>query len=411
MDKLIQGHGNWVTGDRFWDREEDIALFVKRIQEGAHLLLVAQRRMGKTSLMKEVAARLAEEFECVFVDFQDGANPQDAIAALSLALHSHKSLWNHVCDLFSNILGKIEKIGPRDLGVTLRAGLTDGNWRSRGDELFTILAKSEKPVLLLLDEVPILVNQILKGEDYAITAERRRMANDFMSWLRKNSLEHQGKVRIVVSGSIGFEPVLHQAGLSATINNFTPFELKPWSDATAIGCLRALAKGYDLKYRAGAEAEMVRLLGCCIPHHVQMFFTHAEEYCRRRKDTTLRPEDVAHVYHTEMLSTRGHAELTHYEDRLKLVLGPERMPFALDMLTEAAVSGHLTGEAICRLQKDYAFTDGSAAEVQREILQILEHDGYLVQADNGYRFVSQLLRDWWKSRYQMFFTPVAERGE
>lgn len=411
MDMLVQAHGNWVTGDRFWDRKEDMAIFERRIREGAHLLLVAQRRMGKTSLMKEVARRLGDEFECVFVDFQDGSSSQDAIAALSLALHSHKSLWNHVRDLFGNILANIEKIGPRDLGVTLRAGLTDGNWRSRGDDLFAILAESEKPVLLLLDEVPILVNQIIKGEDYHITAERRRMANEFMSWLRKNSLEHQGKVRIVISGSIGFEPVLHQAGISATINNFTPFELKPWTDDTAVACLRALGREYGLTFRDGAEAEMVRLLGCCIPHHVQMFFTHAEEYCRRRSDMILRGEDAVHVYRAEMLSTRGHAELTHYEDRLKLILGPERMRLALDLLTEAAVSGTLTRAAIRKLQHDYSFPDGATGEIQREILQILEHDGYVMQSSDGYRFVSRLLCDWWKSRYQSFFTPVSERGE
>ncbi|MDX9980956.1 MAG: ATP-binding protein, partial [Lentisphaeria bacterium] len=277
--------------------------------------------------------------------------------------------------------------------------------------LFVILAKSEKPVLLLLDEVPILVNQIVKGEDYQITAERRRVANEFMSWLRKNSLEHQGKVRIVISGSIGFEPVLHQAGLSATINNFTPFELKPWPEDIAVGCLRALGRENGLTYRDGAETQMVRLLGCCIPHHVQMFFTHAEEYCRRRGDMTLKAEDAVLVYQTEMLSTRGHAELTHYEDRLKLILGPERMPLALDLLTEAAVSGTLTRAAIRKLQKDYSFPDGATGEIQRDILQILEHDGYLMQSSDGYRFVSRLLCDWWKSRYQNFFTPVAERGE
>ena len=36
-------------------------------------------------------------------------------------------------------------------------------------------------------------------------------------------------------------------------------------------------------------------------------------------DTPLR--EIAGVYQNEMLGTRGHAELTHYEERLKMVLG------------------------------------------------------------------------------------------
>jgi len=409
--ELRQAHGNWVTGDRFWDREEEIELFSRKTREGAHLLLVAQRRMGKTSLMKEISRRLSNEFECVFVDFQNATTPQDAIAELSLALRPHKSLWLRGRELFANVLERVEKIGGEDLAVTLRAGLAAGNWASKGDELLAILADAEKPVLLLLDEVPILVNRIVKGEEYVVTPERRRIASEFMSWLRKNSLRHQGQVRIVISGSIGFEPVLRQAGLSGTINNFVPFELKPWSNDTAVGCLRALAKQYGLNYRDGAEAEMVRLLGCCIPHHVQMFFDHAQTYCVRKKVTELGPQEIAEVYQTEMLSTRGHAELTHYEERLKLVLGIEKMALVLDMITEAAVSGCLSAAVIMRLQWDYEFVGEATADVQKEILWILEHDGYLTQTPAGYAFVSNLLRDWWRSRYQMFFTPVLKRRD
>lgn len=410
MDKLKQGHGNWVTGDRFWDRKEDIALFKQRIQQGAHLLLVAQRRMGKTSLMKEAARQLKDDFECVFADFQNAISPQDAVAELSLALRPHKSLWNRGCELFTNVIDKIEKIGGNDLAVTLRAGLNDGNWSTKGDELFAILAEAEKPVLLLLDEVPILVNRIIKGHDYIITPERRLVAGEFMTWLRKNSLKHQGKVRVVISGSIGFEPVLRQAELSAAINNFVPFELKPWSDAIAIDCLRALAAEYGIKYRDSAEAAMVHRIGCCIPHHVQMFFDHAQTYCVRRKVQELGPEQVEEIYQTEMLSTRGHAELTHYEERLKLILGPRKMDLAVDMITEAAISGCLSGEAIRRLQLDYAFEGEKTTDVQMDILWVLEHDGYLTKTPTGYVFVSSLLRDWWAGRYRAFFTPVLKRG-
>jgi len=135
------------------------------------------------------------------------------------------SIWQRVRGVFGNILEQVESVGVDELSVTLRAGLTEGNWSAKGDELFRILASEEKPVLLLMDEVPILVNRIIKGSDYEITPERKQQAGEFMTWLRKNSLEHQGKIRMVISGSIGFEPVLRQADLSATINNFSSFEL------------------------------------------------------------------------------------------------------------------------------------------------------------------------------------------
>ena len=50
--------GNWVDGHRFFDREVEVEALSERIRDGAHTLLTAQRRMGKTSLVRETLRRL-----------------------------------------------------------------------------------------------------------------------------------------------------------------------------------------------------------------------------------------------------------------------------------------------------------------------------------------------------------------
>lgn len=412
--KLIQANGNVVEGDRFWDREADIELLTSRLAEGAHILLVAQRRMGKTSLMKEIKRRQTDRYTCLFIDLQKAATAEEAIVEISLALKPHKTLWLKTKDLFANALGKIitgiEELSLGEVGIKLRAGLTSGNWSEKGDALFTILAESELPVLLLVDEVPLMINRMLKGEDFKITHERKAKVDEFMSWLRKNSLAHQGKIRIVLSGSIGFEPILRQAGLSATINNFMPFDLKPWEPATAIGCLQALANEYGVHFKDQAEAAMVARLGCCIPHHVQMFFSHVHDRCKRRGRMEFYPDEVNEIYESEMLGIRGHVELTHYEDRLKLVIGPELYPLALEILTETATTGSLTREALVALLKGYEFAERDVREASEEIMRVLGHDGYIKAGKDGYVFESHLLKDWWGKRYGYFHVPVLERG-
>ena len=296
------------------------------------------------------------------------------------------------------------------MGVTLRAGLTASNWVEKGDQLFNVLAESDKPVLLLLDEVPLLVNRMLTGYEYVITPERKALADEFMSWLRDNSLRHQEKIRIVISGSIGLEPVLRQAQLSANINNFQPFELKPWDEQVAVSCIEALANQYGIELQDAVAAAMASKLGCCIPHHVQMFFSHVYDRCKRQDQFEVSVEDVDTVYNEEMLSVRGHAELSHYEERLKQVLGDELLPLALDMLTQAAIVGRLTRDALSAFQNEYTFEGRDVLDVQKHILWVLEHDGYLKQGPDAFQFISTLLRDWWKKRHGMFFVPVAERG-
>jgi len=413
-DRLTQAHGNWVEGDQFWDREDDITLFAEKLAEGAHLLLVAQRRMGKTSLMREMMRQLDDEYVCLFVDLQKAASAAETIVELALSVRPHRSLWGKAKGVFGNVLGKIrdmvDKVELGDLAVTLRSGITAGDWASKGNQLLAVLAASKKPVIVFCDEVPIMVNRLLKGSDGRVRPEGKTRADEFMSWLRQNTIDHKGKIRFVVSGSIGFEPVLHQARLSATLNTFESFELKPWTDDVAIACLGALARQSGLDLGEGGASQIVKMLGCNIPHHVQMFFGHIHDRCKRKGVTRCSAKDIRAIYKNEMLGARGHVELTHYEERLAQVLGADALPLALEMLTEAAVVGKLTDEVLAVLRDDYSFEEQTAVEVQREILGVIEHDGYLRHMPRGYVFISKLLKDWWKNRHQYSYTPVSKRG-
>ena len=56
--ELVPSGSNWVYGNRFFDREAEIEALRGRVGNGTHTLLTAQRRMGKTSLVRETAASI-----------------------------------------------------------------------------------------------------------------------------------------------------------------------------------------------------------------------------------------------------------------------------------------------------------------------------------------------------------------
>ena len=156
---------------------------------------------------------------------------------------------------------------------------------------------------------------------------------------------------------------------------------------------------------------MCRRLRCLVPHHVQRFFDSLDEDLRMAGRPDATEEDVARVYTREMLGVRGQADLDHYESRLKLVLGPEGYRAALDLLTQAAIrDGVLERDAIDRF-RDYFRARAAAEPVPIEdVLRVLEHDGYLEAREDGYRFVSSLLEDWWRARHGRHFVPVERRA-
>ena len=406
---LLKAGGNWVEGDRFFDRGTEIEALEERVRDGTHTLLTAQRRMGKTSLVRELLRRLADEgrFETIFVDLEGASSAADAIAEMGLQSRSAQGAWGRIKTLFANVLqaevavgGRVPALADADLRVKLRAGVDAGNWRHKGDAVFAALAESRRPTVLAIDELPILVNRLLKGDDHRITPERRRAADEFLSWLRKNGQAHRGRVCMILSGSVSLEPILRQAGLSAHANIFFPFDLHPWDEETAAACLGALAETYGLDLPCAVREDMCRRLRCQIPHHVQRFFGFLHEDLRRAGRAAAALEDVERVYDHQMLGIRGQMDLEHYEGRLRLVLGDEGYPIALEMLAEAAVDGgRLSGDAIDRHRGLPAAGDGADPPPVDDVLHILEHDGYLERQGGGYRFVSGLLQDWWRVRY------------
>ena len=66
--------------------------------------------------------------------------------------------------------------------------------------MFEALASNEQPVVLAIDELPILVNRLLKGHEYRITPERLAATDSFMAWLRRCCQAHQDRVCVIISG-------------------------------------------------------------------------------------------------------------------------------------------------------------------------------------------------------------------
>lgn len=399
----LRTSSNWVDGERFFDREAELQLLGERVENGIHTLLTAQRRMGKTSLVREFLRRLNEEGKVatVFVDLESSMDPEDAVAEIATQAQPLQSVRRRIVswvgDSLRGVRDSVEELGVSELRVTLRSQLDAGNWQRTGDQVFEALAANDRVVVLAIDELPILVNRLLKGHEFQITRERLAVTDSFMSWLRRCCQTHQGSICLIISGSIGLEPILGQAKLSAHANVYSPFDLKPWSHDVAAECLEALARGHDVSLPQEVREEMCRRLRCCVPHHIQRFFYHLYEHLLRaeRKDATLR--DVERVYREDLLGARGQADLMHYEDRLHMVLGEEGSAVAVSLLTDAAFNGGLLEESMIdiRRETDAHLDEGSVYDT----LHVLVHDGYLERRGEGYGFVSGLLEDWWRTRY------------
>ncbi len=153
----------------------------KLLDEGNNILIVAPRRVGKTSLVRETFRRMEgrDSDYLLFVDVQHCSTPQDVIIALSLAIRPYEHLWDRVTGAFSIFFKQLESVTiPDYLEINLREGLT-GDWQTKGKKIFDNLAQADRPLTICLDELPIMITRLLQPSAQETYESKRSQADVF----------------------------------------------------------------------------------------------------------------------------------------------------------------------------------------------------------------------------------------
>lgn len=396
--------GRWVSGSDFFNREDELRDLEDRVRDHNHILLTGQRRMGKTSVARELGQRLkAQGWIFFFIDIEDAACEEDVIAEIAQVMRPIHSPKLPIPAKFGHWLrNSFEEISVRSVKAKIRAGITTGNWRRRGEELLRICAAHENPVLLVIDELPIFLKRMIGDENGPQRVEQ------FLSWLRGalQRIEDSSLV-VIVSGSIGLQPLVRRLGISDRINYLYPIRVGPWDRATSVACFHRLAESYQLEVEEGVATAVYGMLGLGIPHHVQSFFARLQEHAMRgQARVTLK--DVEHVYRNSLLGPQGQNDLDHYASRLREGLGDD-YGIAMEILAEASVQNVFTPRSRRLLEQEYSALKNDAPRRIAEVLDILMHDGYLEEGPHGHRFLSHLLKDWWAARFRDHYIPLENR--
>ena len=397
--------GRWVVGDDFHGRETELKILKNRIRDGNHILLSGQRRMGKTSIARELGRRLeADGWVSLFADVEHAACPEDVIAELARAAHPVRPIAKRIADSVGRrIRRNVDKISVGEFHVKIRAELDAGNWCRVGDGLFATCADHERPVFLVVDELPVFLSNLLQAP------EGKRRVDEFLSWMRRAFQAHEtGSFVAILSGSIGLAPLVARLGLSDRINHLSPFRLEPWDRDTSVACFLRLAESYGLDAGEDVSDAVYDELGIGIPHFVQRYFAHLWDLSRMRDSSAVSLADVEETYRTGLLDPPGHGNLMYYEERLRKALDDDTYCIAMEILAEAAVGNVFSPDAQRALERKYAVDD--TPERVREALGVLEHDGYLEPGLGGYRFSFRLLRDWWAGRFRGHHAPLAKHN-
>jgi len=392
--------GRPVRGINFFDREEERRLLWQHLRQ-SHVLVLAPRRVGKTSLLMRLHDEAREHgHHAVYVSVADARSEDDVMRKLIAALAAHPasdSIWRRLQKgpykrFFSRLKAKVQA-GP----LALELGPDEGPWTSLAEATAEAIDGLGERWLFLIDELPIFVLTLMRADAKDESLPRTR---GFLNWfrqLRSAPARAEAPLRWVVAGSVGLDAVVSRARLGDTINDLFVFPLGAFSPATADAFLGALGDSYGLALDGPTRQRVLERAGWLIPFYLQILFARLHDLAAETSQRPT-PELVDRVV-AELLTPAYRAYFDYWRQRLTEELGRPDDQRALALLAGvAAVPEGLTRKALDHLLSELVPEPRERDESLRFLLEVLENDGYFAREDDKFRFRSELLREYWIKR-------------
>lgn len=386
--------GSPATGNDFIDREIETRLILDYLDKD-HILLIAPRRYGKTSIMKKIERTLSESDDiiCIFLEVEDISTPSKLLTEMISGLISSEKLkkttkiTTKIKDGFHWFRDNFESLESVVLKAQLRHDIESDlqeEWDNKAYQMMKIVGSTSNKVIIIIDEFP-----------YALKKMDSKDMEAFLSWFRKVRMTIPN-VKFVVGGSVSIDNIVDSIGESKLINDFKRVKISGFNKTVALSVIQRTFEEENWDYRPAYGEYILECIGePYIPYFLAIFLSAI-------KDETTQGEEISSdllrtIYETTILGSEGKHHFIHYKQRLNTVTdypGIQRKVAKnlLDQLSQVDVYPRSLAYEIYRNESGTDDHDEFCS-----LLADLAHDYYIVETPDGdLKFHSKLLKDWWR---------------
>ena len=363
------------------------------------VVLVAERRIGKSSIIKKMVAETPDGLLTVYRDVEGITRPIDFVERVYGDVAGHLNVVKRTAGRVSALLKQLA--GVEIGGVVKFPDAAVAHWRPLLESTLQDLAEhQDRRVVLFWDELPSMLKSIADNAGEPVAMELL----DTLRGLR----QMHGGLRMVYSGSIGLHHIaaaLREAGHgNPATNDMRIVEVPELALEDACFLAGELLDGEQLRCEdRSATAETIARTTDCIPYYIHWVVAAVKD-----RGQVAGSELAEQIVAEALVDDQDRWHLRHYRDRLKQYYGADRLPVVLALLDElAAAEGpvgfdRLFSNLATALRPDVSQAAGQILggdrELLREMLTLLRRDHYIRrQVDDGtYGFRFPLIQRWWR---------------
>ncbi len=397
MKPLHTRIGGSAEGSRhFFERKAITRKIRRKLRDGEHLLITAPRRIGKTSLLKQIRDT-PEEGQIVIYLIVQSVDSIDAFNKnLFNTLIKNQDIYNSISGYLKRSGNAIKKIVSQIRGLSIEGVELNGedtlNYFEELKVLFEELTSHEKQIIIFIDEFPDVISnigQIDQRDAIKLLQQQREIRTQFKA----------SQIQFVYTGSTGLINVVKKIDKVHLTNDLAEVRVPPLTDAEAKELMSRLILGKQIELKSFAISDdvieyTVKKIHWLLPYFIQivvdtLFDDHDEFELGLAPSITC--ETVDNLFDMLVKTHSNHsAYFENWEARLKYI-GKKDHKLAIKTLDITALQGEISYEAFYNLAVKLKIKN------PRFVLDVLQYDGYITESEDGgrYGFNSPLLRQWW----------------
>lgn len=397
--------GGIASGEDFYDRKSECAALTRYLEKD-HVVASGPRRLGKSSIVNRLREEaIAKGFLVAHVDVQGIEGAQAFVDELD-RYFPDASIKGYLKSMSATVKAWLP--GIKNVTATLPGGggmaielqqSASHPWYKAAAAIQSRLTPA--PVLIFIDEFSVFLQKLLESN--------RPEAEALLAWLRAWRVTPDIACRFLFTGSVGLHSLLERYGLSAQMNDCYEHPIGPFKASSAQEMLACFAQRKEWAIDDAMTAKICEKIGWLSPFYLCLMLDQTIQAASDRLDETLEgaatplkvltEQDLDNAYE-RLLAARS--RFVHWEERLQRDLTASELAFATLILTAVAKNpdGLTKAKLQTRMAKLEPDPDQRAIRLQN-LLQRLQDEGYLSLPDatGTVRFLSFLLRDYWKRNH------------
>lgn len=363
------------------------------------VVLIAERRMGKTSVIKKMVAECPDERVALYRDVEGLDTPHAFAERVYHDLESHLDGTHKTAGRARALLRQFA--GTEIKGIIKLPPAVVPHWKTLIERVVEDLVEHcGRSTVVFWDELPLMLRKIRRTSG-------SETAMEILDLLRSLRQTHSD-LRMVFSGSIGLHHVmttLREAGhTNAAVNDMRIVEVPPLEEKDAQQLCRQLLEGESL---ACDDFDAVARTIAASVDNIPFYIHHVVSTLRDR-DEPVTEQIARDVVDQAIVDPMDAWHLDHYRARLADYYGKDSLPAVLALLDEIArTEDSITKRELrSRLGSIHSPADQPSVhhvllekpdELDR-ILRLFERDHYVRRdaATGAYRFRFGLIQRWWR---------------